>query len=346
MAGEGAAQLSTSAKSVSAAGRRPHDSGSMSYQLPQACRDILALQRGVISRQQALQCGIDTDTVGRRLRDGGWQRLQRGVYAAFTGEPSREAVLWAVVLRAGPGAVLSHHSAAELFRLTDHPSPMIHVTVSAARHIGPVPGAVIHRSRRVAQAGHPSLMPPRTRIENTVLDLVNQALGAGSAFDWASAACQRRLTTADRLREAMGSYGKLRWRGELADALTEIAGGVHSRLERGYAIGVEQRHRLPAATRQARTSHGPRVCYLDNLYDDYLVCVELDGNISHPAHRRWLDISRDNAGAAAGLITLRYGWVDVMHRPCATAVQVGAVLRARGWPSTPQRCGANCLVPR
>jgi Transcriptional regulator, AbiEi antitoxin len=318
----------------------------MSYQLPEQCREILALQRGVISRRQALRAGIDTDTVGRRLRTGEWRLLQRGVYAAFTGEPSREAVLWAVALRAGPGAALSHHSAAELFRLTDRPSPMVHVSVPAARHIGPLAGAVIHRSIRMAGTVHPSLLPPRTRIENTVLDLVNQASSFGSAFDWASAACQRRLTTAGRLCEAMNGYARMRWRAELADALTEIADGVHSRLERGYAVGVERRHRLPAATRQARTTQGPRVSYLDNLYDEYLVCVELDGNTSHPAHRRWLDISRDNAGAAAGLVTLRYGWVDVMHRPCATAVQVGTVLRARGWPGTPQRCGANCLVPR
>jgi len=223
------------------------------------------------------------------------------------------------VLRAGPGAVLSHQTAAELFGLTDRRSPLVHVTIPAQRHIGRVPGVVIYRSDRVAAAAHPSLLPPRTRVENTVLDLVNQAPGFESAFDWACNACQRRLTTADRLCAAMGDYAKVRWRAELADALTQITSGVHSRLERGYVIGVERRHGLPAATRQVRTLRGGRVSYLDNLYGDYLVCVELDGNSTHPAHRRWLDISRDNAGAAAGLITLRYGWIDVIHRSCATA---------------------------
>jgi hypothetical protein len=316
----------------------------MPHQLPEACRDLLALQRGVISREQALSAGIGTDDVGRRVRGGEWQRLQRGVYATFTGQLSREAELWSVVLRAGPGAVLSRQTAAELFRLIDRPSPLVHVTVPVGRHISPIPGAVIHRSARAERTVHPSLLPPRTRIEHTVLDLVNHEPDFGGAFDWACAACQRRLTTPDRLRAAMNDHAKLRWRAELADALTEIASGVHSRLERGYVHNVERRHHIPAATRQARTIRGRRASYLDNLYDEYLVCVELDGNTTHPADRRWLDISRDNAGAAAGVITLRYGWADVMNRPCATASQVGAVLQARGWPGSLRRCGPNCLV--
>jgi very-short-patch-repair endonuclease len=48
------------------------------------------------------------------LRSGRWRPLYRGIYAAYTGTPPRESQLWAGVLRAGPGAALSHHTAAEI----------------------------------------------------------------------------------------------------------------------------------------------------------------------------------------------------------------------------------------
>lgn len=73
--------------------------------------------------------------IGGRLRLGAWQQLHPGVYATFTGEPPRPAMLWAAVLRAGSGAALSHQSAAELFQLTGTPSSLVHVTVPADRRV-------------------------------------------------------------------------------------------------------------------------------------------------------------------------------------------------------------------
>jgi hypothetical protein len=50
--------------------------------------------------------------------------------------------------------------------------------------------------------------------------------------------------------------------------------------------GVERAHGLPPARRQARRRHGSGNRYLDNLYEEYGLCVELDGNAAHPALRR------------------------------------------------------------
>ncbi len=82
-----------------------------------------------------------------------------------------------------------------------------------------------------------------------------------------------------------------------------------------------------------------RARYLDNLYSDYGLAVELDGRIAHPEHARWDDIRRDNALARSGLVTLRYCWTDVALRPCATASEIAAVLRARGWAGQLIPCG-------
>ena len=85
----------------------------------------LAVQADAIARRQGAGAGIAPHTMRNRARCGHWQRLQRGVYATFSGEPTRETVLWAALLRAGPGAVLSHQTAAERHGLVDEPSQMI-----------------------------------------------------------------------------------------------------------------------------------------------------------------------------------------------------------------------------
>jgi hypothetical protein len=317
----------------------------MPHELPSECRDVAVLQGGVLSREQALLCGLSSDAIARRVGSGCWQRLERGVYAVFTGEPSREAMLWAMVHRAGPGAVLSHQTAAELFKLTDDPSSLVHLTIPADRRVGSIAGAVVHRSTRLELARHPVLLPPRTRIEETVLDLVQHAETFERAFDWACRACQRRLTTADHLRRALSKRGKIRWRPELQEVLTDIGDGVQSPLEFRYLNDVERAHGLPSAAHQDEVVRDRRKHYRDNSYEAYRVCVELDGRIAHPDDKRWQDHQRDNLAAAEGVVTLRFNWADVTLRPCHTAGLVARALQRGGWPGAPRACGPDCPIP-
>jgi hypothetical protein len=46
--------------------------------LPPACRDHAELQRGVISRERAIDGGLSPDAIAWLLHSGRWQRLQRG----------------------------------------------------------------------------------------------------------------------------------------------------------------------------------------------------------------------------------------------------------------------------
>ncbi|MBO0868615.1 MAG: type IV toxin-antitoxin system AbiEi family antitoxin domain-containing protein [Micromonosporaceae bacterium] len=62
-------------------------------------------QHGILTRRQALACGLSPGEVRARLSSGRWQRVYQGVYANFTGELPRPAQLWAALLSAGPGAV-------------------------------------------------------------------------------------------------------------------------------------------------------------------------------------------------------------------------------------------------
>jgi very-short-patch-repair endonuclease len=317
----------------------------MPIELPDACHALIALQGGVIGRGQALDCGLGPATVDGLLRTGRWRRLQRGVYASFTGEPDRKALLWAALLRAGPTAMLSHETAAEFLGLGDEGAARIHVTVPLDSHPDPMPGVVVHRARRARQMRHPYMLPPLTSVEDTVLDLAGSARSADEAFGWVCRATGKWLTSAESLRIAMSHRRTMRWRAELLSALDSVEDGVRSNLERRYVRDVERPHGLPRAVRQARVIRYGRPCYLDNLYERYLVCVELDGVAAHPPGERWRDTRRDNAGAVQGIITLRYGWRDITRNPCEAAGQVAAVLRQRGWTGAPCPCGPSCRLP-
>jgi hypothetical protein len=263
------------------------------------------------------------------------------------------AQLWSAVLRAGDGAALSHITAAELDELTGKQNSVTHVTIDGSRRVTisggenpDLPRIVVHRSARISQALHPTRTPPRTRIEETVLDLTQTAETLGEATDWLTRACSRRLTTQQLLRNAMTERAKLRWRGELTEALEDISEGIHSRLEWRYVHDVERPHGLPRAIRQARNRSGSQSRYLDNEYRRYGLVVELDGRAAHPVEARWLDIRRDNASAAADLATLRYGWADVTALRCRTAGEIAAVLQLRGWPGRLRPCEPHCAAVR
>jgi hypothetical protein len=305
---------------------------------------VLHRQCRVLTRRQALVAGITSAKIRANVRAGRWQRLLPHVYATFTGPVPRPAQFWAVVLRAGPHAVLSHQSAAELNGLLDEPTSPIHVTVPTERRPRPIPGAVIHRSARARAATHPGPELPRTRIEETVLDLTQTATTADQAIGWITTACGRRLTTAVRLRDALRIRKKMRWRRLLAAVVDDAGTGCHSVLERRYLHDVEKAHCLPRGKRQAvrRTESGSR--YEDVRYDEYATVLELDGRATHPEERRRHDQHRDNEAAANGLRVLRYGWADV-ERPCTTALQTARALRAGGWTGQPGRCRrSDCTI--
>src|SRR5580704_8586219 len=94
------------------------------------CGELLECQCGVIARWQAALADLPGQVIDAHLRRGRWQQIYRGVYATFTGEPSRAALRWAALLRAGPDAALSHWTAAELDGLADRPVPALHVSIS------------------------------------------------------------------------------------------------------------------------------------------------------------------------------------------------------------------------
>jgi len=317
----------------------------MRYDIPAAAAEIAQSQAGAISRKQLLDAGLSAQLIVRRLERQRWQQLYRGVYAVFSGPPPRRAWLWAAVLRAGPGAVLSHLTAAELHGLLDTPAEAIFVTVPATRRIS-VPGLVVCTSRRISEATQPGRQPPRTSVEETVLDLAQLAWRFDDACGWLTQACGRRLTTAAKLGQAQRLRKKMRWRHELGDVLKAAAEGIHSVLEYRYLRDVERAHGLPRSRHQVRVVIDGKAVYRDVYYEEYKLAAELDGRLAHPDEERWRDTHRDNQAGAQGILTTRYGWRDVYGHPCETALLQARILRERGWTGTPRPCSASCPVGR
>lgn len=304
--------------------------------------DTLERQDGVLTREQALRAGFSRHVIDGRVASGQWQRLHTGVFATFSGPVPRLALLWGAVLRAGDDAVLSHHTAAEIWKLSDEPSSSIHVSVPRQAGSLDIPGLVLHYSSRLPGARHPARLPPQTTLEETVLDLADVSRTAEDAVGWAIKACQRRLSTPDRITAALAGRNRVRWRRDLTDAVAEVRTGVHSPLELRYLRDVERRHGLPRGDRQAVTIRRGARQYADVRYTEYGVVVELDGALAHPAEARQHDSRRDNANTLDGFQTLRYGWVPVAYYACAVAREVGDLLRHRGWQGSPRSCGKGC----
>jgi hypothetical protein len=317
----------------------------MENALPYPLRNLAHHQSGVISRAQALRAGFTADMIKFRVRSGRWQQIHPGIYATFTGPPGRGARLWAAVLSAGQGAVLSHQTAAELHGLADKRTNPIHVTVPRERHVVAVEGVRLHRSARAVQAALGRCYPPRTKIEETVLDLTQTARTIDDVCGWVTRAMARDLTDEARLREAMSLRRRLRWRADLHELIVAAAGGDHSVLEFRYHRDVEEAHGLPEPDRQVPfAGPGRRRGRRDRVYKEYAVVVELDGRLAHPAEDKWKDTARDNAAAVDGVQSLRYGWAQVKWQACETAVEVAKVLRQRGWQGRPRPCSPACPV--
>jgi very-short-patch-repair endonuclease len=306
-------------------------------------------QEGIVRRGQLIDAGMTPSAVRRRLASGTWRRLGEGVYATFTGKSTREAKLWTAVLLAGPGALLSHETAAELHGFAKKMAPKIHVSVPVTRNPArtfAMRGVVIHRRRAIRpdDIQAPWILP-RTSVESTAIDLVTEARTFDDAYAWICRATADRLTVPVLLREEMAGRVRVRWRNWLTEALADAESGINSALELRYVRDVERAHGLPAAQRQARQDVKARVIYLDNLYVGYRLCVELDGAAYHPSEERQKDADRDNANiAATNTRTMRFGWVWATEKRCQAAQLVADALHNNGWEGMPRRCKRSCVV--
>jgi very-short-patch-repair endonuclease len=212
----------------------------------------------------------------------------------------------------------------------------------------PARGIVVHRSGQSRQDFLGPFNLPRTRVDDTVLDLVAAASDFDHAYAWISRAVSRNLVTASVLRAALTRRTRIRWRAWLNDSLAEAADGVLSSLELRYFRDVERAHGLPASQHQARRQLNGKTHFKDNWYPEYRLAVEIDGPAYHQNEQVQRDKERDNANLATDDVrTFRFGPVAVTQQACQTAAMVAGTLRRNGWHGVPHPCRrASCTVGR
>lgn len=307
---------------------------------------LLRRQAGVVSRRQVFALGAQPHDLRRWVRRRELAVILPGCLVDHTGVPTWLQRAWAAVLACEPAALGQESAlaaATEKGRREGHPGP-IQVVVESDRSLRGLPGVQITRRRDLSRRVLWQAAPPRLRPEDAALDLAAAAADELAAVAALTGVCGDRLTTSARLKAALEARCQLRRGRWMRQVISDIESGTHSVLEHAYLSLVERPHGLPRGHRQVRAEGAGGTVIRDVGYP-WPVVVELDGRAHHGSwEQREHDLDRDLELAGLGVLTVRLSYGQVLDRPCATAVQVAAVLAQRGWTGQPNRCSPNCAV--
>ncbi|MCM0622682.1 hypothetical protein [Nocardioides bruguierae] len=303
------------------------------------CLRALQRQCGVVTLQQLrdhapAQRPLARADVARWERRRLLRRVHRAVWVDHTGPLTDEQTCWAAVLAVGPAAL-------HLESATDLSHRPVEVAVDESRRVRPPVGVRLHRVRGLAQRVRAAASPPRVRVEEVVLGLVEHADAGTAVVRLLSDAVGDRSSTPARLRHAARRRRRLRHRRLVLAVLDDVEAGACSVLERAYLHRVERAHGLPTGSRQDPRPGGRGL--QDVTYGGGLVSVELDGRLGYAG---WVagarDARRDLEDAAAGQHRLRLRYAQVLDDPCRTAGLLGRVLAHHGWRGAVRACGPSC----
>jgi len=249
-------------------------------------RRIAALagrQRGVVSRRQLAAEGLGRGAIDHRLKEGRLHTLYRGVYLLGHPAPMALAREQGALLACGIAALLSHRSAALVWRLPVTPPRWVEITI-VGRHRAQRSGIQLYE----VPALHPRDIRRHkglrlTAPARTLLDLA--AVIPKETLEQAVAeAIARRLVSASALRETLErsprSHGAKALR-ELLDRPTAPA-WTRSKPER-LMLALVRRHRLP----EPATNIQLEEWNVDFLWRDQGLVVEVDTYSFHSSPASW-----------------------------------------------------------
>ncbi|HEX2393532.1 MAG TPA: DUF559 domain-containing protein [Solirubrobacterales bacterium] len=268
-------------------------------------------QHGVLARRQLLGLGFSSKEIEHRLATGRLHRIHRGVYAVGRPSLGRHGRWMAAVLACGEDAVLSHSSAAALWRIGSEVRGAIEVSLPSSSQRRR-PGLRTYRRRslrerdRTTEQGIPVTTPIQTLIDLSVrLDQrgIERSVNEADKYD---------LVHPPELRRALakrpGEPGAARLRAILDRRTFRL---TREELERRF---------LPLASR-AGLPVPLTACWVNGFEVDFLwpqlgLVVETDGLRYHrtPAEQA-RDRLRDQTHTAAGFVNLRFTHEQVRYEP-------------------------------
>ncbi len=260
-------------------------------------------QFGRVSTDQLVRIGVSSTTIAR-WRDAGYLHPELpAVYAVGHRAPSVEADLAAGLLYAGPGAMLSHATAAWWFALIDRRPHTIEISTN--RRCVSLPEIRVHDRREVARTWHNCL--PITVVAQALLDYaatapaerVRRALAEAEYLDLLDFGAVEQMLGRGRpgsrvlrtaLRRHQPAYAKTR-----------------SELENAF-LGLCEDRGIPIPAVNVILEGW----LVDAVWFDRRVVAELDGQRGHrtPAQLE-RDHTRDLQLRAAGFTVVRYTWTQI-----------------------------------
>lgn len=302
---------------------------------------LIRRQHGVVTRAQALECGLSVSAIRWRVRQGRWSRLATGIYFAHTGPVTWMARAHALALRLGPGGALTLDTAAHLHGM-ELRQPQVLSGAVVARQVQRLAGTRVVRRPALQIVRRQGL--PVTSAAATVLDLV----ATHPATQWRDIVhliarwLHSDKVSADDVLATMAQRGRYPHRQLVTTALEPIADGIESILELESLDGVILRHGLPRPTLQARGLGPDGETRRDAAWEAYGVILESDGRLFHTGASIHADRRRDRYAARTGQLTLRAGHVEIVFGRCELAVDLFLALRSHGYAGDIVACEPRC----
>lgn len=298
------------------------------HPVDQVVAELAERQHGVVARVQLLRLGLSGSAIDHRCLRGTLHRLQRGVYAVGHRSDKREAEWMAAVLGSGSGSVLSHYSAAELWRLRPISGRTIELSTPGSararpetrRYLAKIPVDEVTVERGI----------PVTTVPRTVFDLASVA-SAGVVESALREAEFLRLYDRLSLRHLLDRYPRRHGAPEIEQCLARLAespsGRIRSRLEERF-VPFLRRHALPLPLLNAWIPLEPKPSEVDCLWREQRQIVELDGYEGHGTRAAFRDDrARDRRLRVAGYGVTRIAWSQLDDEPDEIAADLRALLR-------------------
>jgi len=293
---------------------------------------LLANQRGVLSREQALDSDVSEDMLRHRLRRGGsWQRLLPGVYLTVTGQPTREQRQIAAMLYAGPSSIITGPAALRNYGIRGPETEIVDVLLPAARKRASRDFVVIHRTRRIPRqwtSDGPLRFAPAARA---VADAVRELGRLADARAVVGSAVQKSRCTVVQLADELAA-GPIRGSAQLRAVLAEVADGVRSAAE-GDFHALVRTSSLPKPMLNARLFlDGALLGIVDAWWPEAGVAVEIDSREWHFEPAAWEATMRRHALlTAAGIFVIHVSPLQIRTEPGRIVRDIDAALQ-RGRP--------------
>jgi hypothetical protein len=271
-------------------------------------RGVLQAQRQVVTRTQALLCGLPHSTVDRYVAPGGrWQRLLPGVYLALTGTATQDQRDMAALLYAGRRSLLTGSAAMRRHHLRPAGPDLVDVLIPWERSRQSTGFVRICRTQRMPER---LFVTGRIRFAKVPRAVADAARGLTRFDDVRQVVCeavQRRACSVAELTEELEA-GPVRGSALFREALAEVGDGVRSVAEADFRMLI-LRSGLPRPVFNARLfdADGIFIATVDAWWPEAGVAAEIDSRAYHlAAADQDRTTERHDRLAAHGILTLHF----------------------------------------